>query len=87
MTSRAIVPGKIMDWPPLSPDLNCIEHFWSSPKIRIYVDGRHFTANDTVREALQDAASRFPPYEITKYTNSINKILFEVIPNRAYYMN
>ena len=45
------------------------------------------TANDTVREALQDAASSFPPYEITKYTNSINKILFEVIPNRAYYMN
>ena len=76
-----------MDGPPLSPDLNCIEHFWSSPGIRIYVDGRHFTANDTVREALQDAASRFPPYEITKYANSINKILFEVIPNRAYYIN
>ena len=69
-----------MEGHPLSSDLNCIEHLWSLPKIRIYVDGRHFTANDTVREALQDAARSFPPYEIAKYTNSINKILFEVIP-------
>ena len=66
-----------MDWPPLSQDLNCIEHFWSSPKIRIYADGRHFTANDTVREALLEAARSFSPHEIAKYTNFINKILFE----------
>ena len=68
-----------MDWPTLSPDLNCIEHFWSLPIRRISVDRRHFTANDTVRKALQDAARSFSPYEIAKYTNSINKILFEVI--------
>ena len=55
--------------------------------MRIYVDGRHFTANDTVREALQDAARGLQTYEITKYANSINKILFEAIPNSVYYMN
>ena len=79
--------AKLWKSPPLSPDLNSIEHFWSSVKTRVHVDGRQFTTNNTVLDALQDAARSFSPYEITKYTNSINKILFEVIPNRAYYMN
>ena len=53
----------------------------------MYSRRRVRTLYDTVREALPDAARSFPPYEITKYTNSINKILFEVIPNSVYYMN
>ena len=44
--------------------------------MRIYVDGRHFTANDTVGEALLDAARSFSPYEIDKFKNFINEILF-----------
>ena len=87
LTSRAIFRGKIMEGPPFTPDLNCIEHFWLSLKRRIYVDGRQFLTNDKLWEALQDAVRNFPPYEITRYTNSINKMLFEVIPNHENYMN
>ena len=76
-----------MDWTPLSSDLNCIEHFWLSLKRRIYAHGRQFTTNDTLWEALQDAARSLSPYEIAKYTNSINKSLFEVIPNHGNYIN
>ena len=76
-----------MEGTPLLSDLNCIEHFWASLKRRIYVDGRQFTTNDTLWEALQDAVRSFSPYEINKYTNSINKMLFEVIPNHGHYMN
>ena len=87
LKSRAIFGGKIMEGLSLLRDLNCIEHFWASLKRRIYVDGRHFTTNDTLREALQDASRSFSPYEITKYTNSMNKMLFEVIPNHGYCIN
>ena len=76
-----------MEGTPLLPDLNCIEHFWASLKRRISVDGRQFTTNDTLWEALQDAARSFSPYEIAKYTNSMNKMLFEVIPNYGYCIN
>ena len=76
-----------MEGPPLSPDLNCFEHFQSSLKSRIYVDCRQITTNDTLWEALQDALRNILPYEITKYTNFINKMLFEEIPNHENYMN
>ena len=87
LTPRAIFGDKIREWPTFSPNLNCIEHFWSSIKRRIYADGRQFTTNDTLWEVLQDAARSFSPYEIAKYTNSINKMLFEVIPNHGNYVN
>ena len=87
LTSGAIFRGKIMEGTPLLSDLNCIEHFWASLKRRISVDGRQFTTNDTLWEALQDAARSFSPYEIAKYTNSMNKMLFEVIPNHGYCIN
>ena len=76
-----------MEGPPLSPNLNCIEQFELSLKSRIYVDGRHITTNDTLWESLQDTSRSFSPYQIAKYTNSINKMLFEVIPNHENYMN
>ena len=76
-----------MEGPPVLPALNCIEHFWPSLKRRIYVDGKQFTTNDTLWEALQDAARSFSPYEIAKYTNSMNKMLFELIPNHGNCMN
>ena len=76
-----------MEGTPLLSDLNCIEHFWASLKRRISVDGRQFTTNDTLWEALQDAARSFSPYEIAKYTNSMNKMLIEVIPNHGYCIN
>ena len=76
-----------MEETPFLPDLNCIEHFWASLKRRISVDGRQFTTNDTLWKALQDAARSFSPYEITKYTNSMKKMLFEVIPNHGYGIN
>ena len=64
-----------------------MEHFWLSLKRRIYADGRQFTTNDTLWEALQDATRSFSPYENAKYTNSINKMLFEVIPNHGNNIN
>ena len=87
LTPRAIFGDKIKEWPTFSPDLNCIEHFWSSLKKRIYAGGRQFTTNDTLWEALQDATRSFTPYDFAKYTNSINKMLFEVIPNHRNYIN
>ena len=87
LTSGAIFRGKIIEGTPFLPDLNCIENFWASLKRRISVDGRQFTTNDTLWEVLQDAARSFSPYEITKYTNSMNKMLFQLIPNHGNCMN
>ena len=84
---RAFFGDKIREWHTFSPDLNCIEHFWLSLKRRIYAHGRQFTTNDTLWEALQDATRSFSSYEIAKYTNSINKMLFEVIPNHGNNIN
>ena len=72
------------------PPLTKFKLYWTILlifKSRIYVDGRHITTNDTLWESLQDTSRSFSPYQIAKYTNSINKMLFEVIPNHENYMN
>ena len=74
--SGAIFRGKIMEGTPLLSDLNCIEHLWASLKRRIYVDGKQITTNDILWEALQNDIRSFPPYEIAKYTNSPQKMVF-----------
>ena len=43
---------RIMEWPPYSPDLNCMENAWGWMAQSVYSNGRQFNSVDELREAI-----------------------------------
>ena len=72
-----------MKWPASSPDLNPIETLWSVLKRQVYRDGRQFSSEDALWEAILDAARDIIAGQILCLTGSMDKRLKSVISNRA----
>lgn len=70
---------RYMDWPPNSPDLNCIENLWAMIKRDVHRDGRQFNSIEDLWEACKIAFSRITPSDIKKLTASMDRRLVEVL--------
>ncbi len=73
--------GKIMEWPPCSPDLNPIANLWSILKRKIYAAGKQYHTTDDLWDAIMSAADEVSTDDIKKLTSSMDKRLFSVISN------
>ena len=68
-----------MIWPPNSPDLNPIEIVWSIVERRVYADGKQYSSNDALWEAIKQAADSITISLIRKLTESVHERLFDII--------
>lgn len=65
-----------MEWPPKSPDLNCIENLWGFLIQKVYEKGRQYDCDENLREALFYAWDEITLADIRK--------LIASMPNRAH---
>lgn len=87
LSANGIKKDKIMEWPPCSPDLNCIENFWSMLKRRTYANGRQYTSKDELWKSLQDAAKSFTKTEIEGLTEDMDERRIAVISKQGNYIS
>ena len=87
LESKGFVGSRLMDWPACSPDINCIENFWSALKQRVYANGKQFSSKDALWKSLQDAARSFSKDEIAKYSQSMDDRLISVIEKKGGYIS
>lgn len=86
LESKGIMGERLMEWPACSPDLNCIENFWSALKRKVYANGKQYTSKETLWKALQKAAASFKPPEIANLTKSMDNRLISVIQKNGAYI-
>ena len=56
--------GRLLVWPPCSPDLNPIHNMWAILKLDIYEDEKQFTLKEDLWRSIQVSANNLPRYEI-----------------------
>ena len=78
---------KIMKWPACSPDINCIENFWSALKWRIYTSGKQYSSKNQLWKAIQIAAISFSPADIENFTKSMDARMIEVIQKKGGHIS
>ena len=78
---------KIMKWPACSPDINCIENFWSALKRRIYTSGKQYSSKDQLWKAIQIAARSFSPADIENFTKSMDARMIKVIQKKGGHIS
>ena len=87
LEQKGISGEKLMTWPPNSPDLNCIENFWSILKREVYSEGRQFSSKNELWEAIKVAATKIKAETIKKLTSSMDKRLIELIQKKGKKIN
>lgn len=83
LADKGFKDAKLMVWPPVSPDLNPIENFWSILKQDIYHEGRQFSSKKSLWEAVLAATSKISPEQIRKLTASVDGRLLSVIQKKG----
>jgi len=72
LASKNIGDNKLMEWPPASPDLNCIENLWAIVKQDIYKNGKQFSSKVQLWEAIEAACKAIPKSTIETLTKSMD---------------
>ncbi|TMW48876.1 hypothetical protein DOY81_006040, partial [Sarcophaga bullata] len=73
----------VLDWPPLSPDLNPAENLWGILSAEIYKSGMIYKSIKELKETLIKKWDKIPQNELQKLINSMPLRLNEVIKNRG----
>ena len=68
-------------WPPMSPDLNPIEHLW--PMVLRRLDGAIFAGKDQLWTALQEAFAAITPEQVQALYASLPRRMEAVIGSRG----
>ena len=87
LTSKNIKEDRLMEWPPSSPDLNCIENLWSIIKSDVYQGGKQYLSKDSLWEAIKTSCSNVSASGISKLTLSMDDRLVRVIEAKGDYIN
>ena len=87
LASKRIKEDKLMEWPPSSPDLNCIENLWSVVKAEIYKGGKQYTSKDSLWKAIQSSCKNLDKSMIAKLTHSMDDRLIAVIERKGDYID
>jgi transposase len=78
---------KVLNWPPLSPDLNPIENIWGIMAREIYDGGKQFSNVNELKTAIQNSWNNVDEEIIKKLINSMNNRIFELISVKGKKIN
>jgi len=86
LDNNSISGDRIMEWPPSSPDLNCIENLWAILKLELYRDGKQYTSNNDLWNSIDRVCRNISPETVKNLTKSMDNRLIEVIRNNGGYI-
>ncbi|KAL0204637.1 hypothetical protein M9458_002655, partial [Cirrhinus mrigala] len=86
LAAMGIKEGKLMLWPPSSPDLNPIENLWSILKRKIYEGGRQFTSKQQLWEAILTNCKEIQAETVQKLTSSMDARIVKLLSNKGSYV-
>jgi transposase len=72
--------------PPLSPDLNPVENVWALLVRRLYAEGKGYTSEQSLWEAIQAEAEKITPADIAPFIDSMIERCVAVIENKGKYI-
>jgi len=68
---RQEMGGRLLEWPPASPDLSWIENLWAWMEKELRKHCSHFKTVQELRTALTDVHKRIPRAHLTHYVSSM----------------
>ena len=86
LLSKNIPENKIMNWPPSSPDLNCIENLWGIIKRKIYEGNVQYTSKESLCQAIEKVFQEVEPSDNENLTKSMDDRLVKVIEMKGRYL-
>ena len=86
LAQKGFVNEKIMDWPPASPDLNCIENLWSIVKNKIYEGNKQYATLDELWGAIVRVCKNVDSVVIEKLTGSMDNRLVATLERKGAHI-
>ena len=86
LAGKNISGERLMDWPPSSPDLNCIENLWSIVKKEIYKGNKQYTSKDDLLKAISEACRNIRSSVIKSLTTSMDDRLVGILERKGAHI-
>ena len=73
----------ILEWPPMSPDLNPIENVWANLQRKVYEGGKTYTNTDDLWCTIQDAFFTITKEEVENLYLSMRNQMIKVLEKQG----
>ncbi|GBM62101.1 Transposable element Tc3 transposase [Araneus ventricosus] len=77
----------VIEWPPISPDLNPIENVWALCLIKVYENGGQFYSMKALKTAIESAWYNLEPEILQTLIMSMEKHVYDVILKNGTFKN
>ncbi|GBM16465.1 Transposable element Tc3 transposase [Araneus ventricosus] len=77
----------VLEWTPMSPDLNRIENVWGIMSRKLYENGGQFYSLNTLKTAIESAWYNLEPEILRTLFMSMEKCVFDVILKNGNTLN
>ncbi|GBN21764.1 Transposable element Tc3 transposase [Araneus ventricosus] len=77
----------VLEWPPMSPDLNPIENVWGIMSRKVYENGGQFYSVNALKTAIESIWYNLEPEILQTSINSVEKRVYNVILRNGKTLN
>ncbi|GBM20947.1 Transposable element Tc3 transposase [Araneus ventricosus] len=77
----------VLEWPPMSPDLNAIENVWGIMSQKVYGNGGQFYSVNALKTAIESAWYNLEPEILQTLIMSMEKRVYDVILKNGKTLN
>ncbi|GBM26090.1 Transposable element Tc3 transposase [Araneus ventricosus] len=77
----------VLEWPPMSPELNPIENVWCIMSRKVYENGGQFYSVNALKTSIESAWFNLEPDKLQTLNMSLEKRVYDVILNNGKTLN